>query len=327
MKKSIFLFFALVAGALNLFAQDDCVKINVDVPGTVSITFKRYTHNETTGLFSVAASESGKKTYVRFSQGNLQYRASTKVWRFAEHQWDVIGTNNSLISDSYDGWIDLFGWGCSGFNNGQTAYQPWATNTTDDDYIQASLSVEVNSDPSYYNMIINGGGAEGPKAGLWRLLRQDEWDYLFNSRDNSRSLYGYGKLGGVSGIFLLPDAWNWDDLAADTAAVHFKWQSAADVSKVKFTQNTISSSGSLWAAMENNGAIFLPVTGIRNETTVTNHKDAAVPRAYYWTATVYKLTLKPYELYFLSEQSPLLRTVSHHGGHAIRPVQEISLGE
>jgi len=54
----------------------------------------------------------------------LQYQASTDTWRFAEHQWDFVGDdtdgnvfendvkcNNALTSDSYDGWIDLFGWG------------------------------------------------------------------------------------------------------------------------------------------------------------------------------------------------------------------------
>lgn len=28
---------------------------------------------------------------VYFSQGNLQYQASTNTWRFAENQWDFVG--------------------------------------------------------------------------------------------------------------------------------------------------------------------------------------------------------------------------------------------
>ncbi|MBQ6771707.1 MAG: hypothetical protein IJP44_12120, partial [Bacteroidales bacterium] len=35
------------------------------------------------GLFSVNDS-----TQVRFSQGNLQYQASTNTWQFAENQWN-----------------------------------------------------------------------------------------------------------------------------------------------------------------------------------------------------------------------------------------------
>ncbi len=49
-------------------------------------------------------------TKVYFSQGNLQYQASTGTWKFADNQYDMIGDNNSNISSSYSGWIDLFGW-------------------------------------------------------------------------------------------------------------------------------------------------------------------------------------------------------------------------
>ena len=38
------------------------------------------------GLFSVSPSKQ-----VYFSQGNLQYQASTNTWRFAEHQYDYVG--------------------------------------------------------------------------------------------------------------------------------------------------------------------------------------------------------------------------------------------
>lgn len=48
-------------------------------------------------------------TKVYFSQGNLQYQASTNTWRFAEHQWDYVGNDNENISEKYAGWIDLFG--------------------------------------------------------------------------------------------------------------------------------------------------------------------------------------------------------------------------
>ena len=75
------------------------------------------------GTFSVSAVKK-----VRFSQGNLQYCASSNIWRFAESQWDYVGSQNPLhgnpcgtvtgsdngnISQTYNGWIDLFGWGTS----------------------------------------------------------------------------------------------------------------------------------------------------------------------------------------------------------------------
>ncbi|MBR7035054.1 MAG: hypothetical protein IKI25_04755, partial [Bacteroidales bacterium] len=73
--------------------------------------------------FSVSAD---KKVY--FSQGNLQYQASTGTWRFAEHQYDIIGDgdDNANISSTNSGWIDLFGWGTSGYNG----KNPYMTSTT-----------------------------------------------------------------------------------------------------------------------------------------------------------------------------------------------------
>ncbi len=41
------------------------------------------------GVFSVSADKK-----VRFAKGNLQYTQSTQTWSFAEHQYDIIGTDN-----------------------------------------------------------------------------------------------------------------------------------------------------------------------------------------------------------------------------------------
>ena len=95
------------------------------------------------GKFTINAN--GGKVY--FSQGNLQYQASTNTWRFAENQWDYVGTQNPpygfqaggtvsgsdnyYISQTYRGWIDLFCWGTSGYNHGANAYQPWSTSYSD----------------------------------------------------------------------------------------------------------------------------------------------------------------------------------------------------
>ena len=85
---------------------------------------KEFTTNRTEGALSgdFSVSETEK---VRFSKGNLQYQASTNTWRFAENQWDYIGEGNTNASASYEGWIDLFSWGTSGYDHGATCYQPW----------------------------------------------------------------------------------------------------------------------------------------------------------------------------------------------------------
>ena len=107
---------------------------------------------------------------VVFSQGNLQYQASTNTWRFAEHQYDFVGNDakgnvyigetkcsNKQISATYSGWIDLFGFGTSGWNGGQSAYQPWSTSTNAANYITPVAERHV------WTRILSGeyAGAEG----------------------------------------------------------------------------------------------------------------------------------------------------------------------
>ena len=89
------------------------------------------------GLFTI--NEEGDQ--VRFSQGNLQYQASTNTWRFAENQWDYVGADNSNISSEYDGWIDLFGWGTSGYHN---IYDNFNVNYQPYSYSAATVQTECN---------------------------------------------------------------------------------------------------------------------------------------------------------------------------------------
>lgn len=84
--------------------------------------------------FSVSATK-----LVRFSPGNLQYTRSTDTWSFAEHQYDMIGTDNvvggiAAISTEYGYYkegsavadkIDLFGW------SGNTGSAEWGISTLD----------------------------------------------------------------------------------------------------------------------------------------------------------------------------------------------------
>lgn len=122
-------------------------------------------------------------TKVCFSKGNLQYQASTKTYRFAENQWDYIGEDNINMSDSYDGWIDLFCYG--------TGDQPTAS----------SVSVRTKE---FVDWGINQIGNDQPNT--WHTLSKEEWKYLayrFNS-----SLHGSSKVHNISGVVILPDNWS-----------------------------------------------------------------------------------------------------------------------
>ena len=208
-------------------------------------------------LFSVAEGQ-----YVCFSQGNLQYNAAQGThatanggtaqgtWRFAEHQGDIAGTNNHNISETYSGWIDLFGYGTSGWNSGVVCYQPWSVSNTASDYLQESLTGSyANADWGVYNAISNGGN----QPGLWRTLTSDEWNYILNGRPtNSGIRYVKATVNGMCGLILLPDAWNENVYPLNRKNAYW----------VQFDTNVISASD--WTnVLEAHGAVFLPVANNR----------------------------------------------------------------
>jgi len=219
------------------------------------------------GLFSVSASKQ-----VYFSQGNLQYQASTNTWRFAENQYDYIGDANSNISSSYSGWIDLFGWGTSGWNSGANCYQPWSTSTSYSDYYPGGSYTNdltgnyANADWGVYNAISNGGNT----ANTWRTLTKDEWVYVFNTRTTSSGIrYAKACVNNVNGVILLPDDWSTSTYSL----------SSTNSTGASFASNTISSSQ--WATLEQHGAVFLPAAGGRNGTSV----NYVGTYGYYWSAS------------------------------------------
>ena len=203
------------------------------------------------GKFSVSSTKQ-----VYFSQGNLQYQASNNTWRFAAQQYDNIGGDNQYISSSYSGWIDLFGWGTSGYNHGAVCYQPWSSSMTNTDYYPygsatANLYDGDGKADWGYNAISNGGNTEN--CG-WRTLKKDEWLYLFNSRATPSGIrYAKARVIGVDGIILLPDDWS----------TTYYSLTNTNVGNAAWTSNTITAYD--WTnQLEAHGAVFFPVSGNRD---------------------------------------------------------------
>ena len=219
------------------------------------------------GLFTI--NSNGDQVY--FSQGNLQYigSASTPYWRFADNQWDYLGTTTGQNTSSPNVDRDLFGWGTSGYHDSSDSYnvncQPWYTSssTVNSSYnyygYGPSLNMaspnltdsSANYDWGVYNPISNGGNT----ANQWRTLTKDEWQYIFNSRTTSSGArFAKAKVNNVNGIILLPDNW-----VASTYSL-----SCTNSSLASFSSNTISATQ--WTTLENAGAVFLPTSGYRNGT-------------------------------------------------------------
>jgi hypothetical protein len=246
------------------------------------------------GLFSVSATQQ-----VYFSQGNLQYQASTNTWRFAEHQYDYVGTqtadndgyyggnvsgsDNRSISSTYSGWIDLFGWG--------TGSNPTLSSPSFEDY---GTFMDWGC-----NAIINGGNT----VNQWRTLTIAEWNYLLNTRTDASSKRGTGNINGVGGLIILPDSWTLPSECSFTSGfTTYDWA---------HNSYTLAQ----WAQMEAAGAVFLPAAGNRygtNDNYVGNLGN-------YWSSTPFNES-SAYYMYFYSNDLNVIFSNFRGYGFSVRPV-------
>ena len=291
----------LPVGAGNHFT----VSITVHKVGDAAVT-KTLTKTQTTGgamprnslatapdtvgaLFSVAAD---KKVII--SQGNLQYNITTGVWSFMDNQYDINETQDQDVGVNYANLniVSLFGWGASGWNNGNNYYLPYNTARTyaasygygpkNGDTYTYDLTGEFANADWGYNTISNGGTG-------WRTLATNatsggEWNYLLKSRTtkykvNSYTSVRYAKaflLSSIHGIILFPDTYTHPDGVAEPTGINKDDATSWDANTYTLEE---------WRKMEAEGAVFLPAAGTRsdntNNTTVTYVNTACD----YWTAT------------------------------------------
>ena len=270
-----------------------------------------YANGSSKSYFRVSSS-----LQVRFSAGNLQYTRyedpgsgeMTGRFRFANTQYAVAGEDNDSIDYYYEGWIDLFGWGTSGWNSGGgAAYEPYATTGTfkpggsnDADL----LGTYANSDWGVYNGadIYYGSAVSGLSS--WRTLTDDEWNYLLTGRTNAASKYALATINGIyKGLILLPESWTLP------AGLTFTPGIASG-----YSTNTYSLED--WDKMEMAGAIFLPAAGFRNG---TNTSDVNVV-GFYWSAT-HKTGMQANSLHFTSSSVSASTGKSRGNGCSVRLVK------
>lgn len=259
--------------------------------------------------FSVSADKR-----VRFSRGNLQYSRSTQTWAFAEHQYDMLGTDNVVGGteqvDSNSGYyykegntladkIDLFGW------SGSTGSAKWgiSTSTDYDDY-----------GGDFVDWGTNTIGTDAPNT--WRTLTYGEWNYLLDERANADNLVGVARiqLGGnqyVNGLVFLPDNW------ICPAGVTFK-SGFSDTYSVQAYADYQTFTLSDWEKLEDAGAVFLPASGNRLYGSYVYYVQNG---GSYWSATPYDSD-DAYCLIFISDGA---RTGSYYriSGQAVRLVQDL----
>lgn len=200
-------------------------------------------------VFSVSESEE-----VVFAKSNLQYRASTDTWRFAEYPWDCIGESNENISETYDDWIDLFGWGTGNNPTNSSCY-----------YV----------DYKSFNDWGDCCGLPTPEGttGKWRTLTKEEWSYVIFERTTSSAVrFAKAQVNNINGIIIVPDSW--------TTAIYVL--NNTDEIEVDFSVNVISAKD--WESnLEPAGCVFLPAAGYRYGVSVHLLNSGG----YYWASTPY----------------------------------------
>lgn len=244
------------------------------------------TDSAPTGAVNGKFTINGEDDQVYFSQGNLQYigSATTPYWKFADNQWDVLGTSTGQNSNDQTVDRDLFGWGTSGWNpTNNPCYHPWDTyNSSGSSYGPAGANnltgTYANSDWGVYNPISNGGN----ESNQWRTLSKDEWGYVFDNRTTESGIrFAKANVNDVNGVILLPDDWNssYYDL------------SETNVKNASYASNTLTALD--WSLLEMHGAVFLPANGYRFGTLVSSVGD----NGYYWSTTSANSTYA-YGVYF-----------------------------
>ena len=214
---------------------------------------------------------------ITFSGGNLQYTQSTQTWTFAEHQYDIIGTDNTkgrteefdatygykrdgtALSDT----IDLFGW------SGSTGSAKWGVGTSID-------NADYSGDFVDWGTNIDDGNT-------WYTLTYDEWYYLRWNRTDASNLTGVARINlnadgtkYVNGLVLLPDGCTCPAGVTFKSGFASEWNVQAYADYQTFTLAD-------WQLLEASGAVFLPAAGNRYAMKVSFVQNSG----YYWSATPY----------------------------------------
>lgn len=380
--KKIFIFAAAVAVSLSMSAQKQMHvwvngnAINLPIYQVDSVTFTDPNASDPNipdpdpnpdpstasgiGVFSVAEGKT-----VSFAPGNLQFNAvqgshlradGTKAkgtWRFAENQWDYVGFDNSNIAENYYGWIDLFGWGTSGYDNTENDpmaifYQPWSNSNLP--LSEIKIDSTLNCD-------------------MYEITGECEWEYTyFTSSDSSeeqKNKYGYGPSQGMVDESLIGTSayYDWgvynaisnggNQAGSWRSLTNAEWEyllntrknaqflrSLATVNGVygyvllpddfkkpsditwshqanDCTTNTYSSEQ--WSALEALGAVFLPAAGKRDGSDLLAVQYAG----YYWSATESTSVVACGFVSYSNAEARMMTFIHRYSGQSVRLVKDL----
>lgn len=255
-----------------------------------------------TGEFSVGAEKK-----VCFSQGNLQHQVSTNIWRFADEQWASFTVSNVYSAD----FMDLFTWGNisspEAYGESYDKYSSTLKNTQE----PGAADTATGSDWGY-NAISNGGN----KNSQWRTLTISEWEYLFKTRTDAASKYGFATVNDRHGIIIVPDGFS--DPNKNNGSNAFKGSSTTGWNANIYTEDN-------WTDMEKAGCVFLPCANQRTDGATISGDGV---NGYYWSASCGGSTIYAQYLEFNSGNLQInseipSSTTNKNKGYSVRLVRDL----
>lgn len=276
-------------------------------------------------LFTV----SSNGNFVRFSTGNLQYNKETGKFSFMEHQYSTVETTDQDVGTDYanQNIVSLFGWGTSGWNNGNLFYQPYNTSSLNNSiytngygptdgstYTYSLTGTYANADWGVYNKRSNQNKIEGGGNHEWRVLTSEEWDYLFDGRSTIGVDIRFAKaylFGSVHGMILFPDNYTHPEGVAVPEGVNETGDASWEGNQYDATE---------WGKMEAAGSVFLPAVGTRLLGDVNSTGEFGC----YWTSTsgedIYAWGMD-FDKSPINEITIVVCKDMRNGGHAVRFVR------
>lgn len=303
------------------------------------------------GKFSVSNSK-----LVYLATSNLVYTPSTNRMSFQQYPWgrsqfktSVMDSKSDIDSyiHTYNGSIDLFCWGGTGYANSPKPYEYF-----ENAGYYAYGVCEGHSFHQLYTFAFNNNGTIENKyidnfdwpymyqvtyqtEGSFTSLTKEEWYYLINQRTNHAKLIAMGTVEGVEGLILLPDNWHtpfeyhiytWDDLGDKKTENGYY-----------YVANQFTSAE--WTDLANAGAIFLPAAnrciGTKSKEWISSYiskdryqleveKGWYGNHGWYWTGTSANSTETEEAQYFHfagnaeNEDAMTFSTNGRNNGYAVR---------
>ena len=255
---------------------------------------------------------------ISFAPGNLQLIAG--VWKFADHQYDYLGAYDA------NAW-DLFGLSLENSSFGATLI---ADDYTGEFFDWGNAAATFDSESEWFTL---------PSKGWRYLLGEFEWLKDYSGYDDIvvGPITNYGRNGGnphalrgyatvytsdktIKGMVILPDEWT--DPAGCKPFVGGRWEGSAEA----FLDNTYNAEGGTaglsgdWARMEAAGAVFLPMAGFRDGTSVDGSFGV------YWAQDPVEDSTEALVLIFADGFFSHKAHVSYPYGCAVRLVKDETVG-